>query len=470
MFDRISVIAVLVVAFLMAVLGACGDSSDAQEDSLSGKTDSTEVEIPANLTFWEHVAPVVFENCTPCHHEGGAGPFPLTSFGDLQKRTKTIRLVIADGYMPPWPADPNFSTFKNQKILSAYEKVVILNWIEQGAPEGVRPDVLPQPKILVEENLGPPDLIIPFPENIAIDGVSRDKFFVAKLAFELPRDTVLKAMYFSPGNKQLIHHVNGHLINYEKYKKTDVFEGEWIADAEQTDRAEVYSKMGLANDDGTYPPLLVSAFNYLPGVEPLAYPEGIGGVYINQKGAFLLNTLHYGPSPVDITDNSEIHLYFAEKKPERPLKELQLGTLGISPVEPEFVIPANEISSFSTRYSVTEDISVLTVNPHMHLLGQTFTAFAVSPNKQDTINLIHIPEWDFRWQYFYTYPTMLKIPKGYEIVANATFDNTMENPLNPNKPPVTLKEGGAQMKTTDEMFQFFITYVPFRAGDENFKL
>jgi len=106
----------------------------------------------------------------------------------------------------------------------------------------------------------------------------------------------------------------------------------------------------------------------------------------------------------------------------------------------------------------------------MHLLGQTFTAFAVSPNKQDTINLIHIPEWDFRWQYFYTYPTMLKIPKGYEIVANATFDNTMENPLNPNKPPVTLKEGGAQMKTTDEMFQFFITYVPFRAGDENFKL
>ncbi len=470
MFDRINVNVINTGVILTTLLSACGGNGDSLEGALLEKKEVFEAEIPAEITFWEHVAPVIFENCTPCHHAEGAGPFPLTSYEDLQKRSKTIRLAIADGFMPPWPADPDFSTFKNQKILSAYEKSIILNWIEQGAPEGSRPMSPPLPKILVEENLGSPDMVIPFPEYVEIEGNNRDKFFVAKLPFELPKDTVLKAMYFSPGNKQLIHHVNGHLINYGKHKKTDIFEGEWIADAEKTDRAEVNRKLRLANDDGTYPPLLVSAFNYLPGVEPLAYPDGIGGVYINQKGTFMLNTLHYGPSPVDTSDRSEIHLYFAEKRPERPLRELHLGTLGISPVVPEFVIPANMISTFSTRYRVPEDISVLTVNPHMHLLGQEFTAYAVAPNKQDTINLIHIPAWDFRWQYFYTYPTMLKIPKGYEIVANATFDNTMENPLNPNKPPITLSEGGDQMKTTDEMFQFFITYVPFRAGDENVKL
>jgi hypothetical protein len=106
----------------------------------------------------------------------------------------------------------------------------------------------------------------------------------------------------------------------------------------------------------------------------------------------------------------------------------------------------------------------------MHLLGKTFTAFAVSPDKKDTIPLIHIPEWDFRWQYFYTFERMLKVPKGYEIVAEAVFDNTMQNPFNPNIPPITMKSAGAHMKTTDEMFQFFITYVPFRSGDENIKL
>jgi hypothetical protein len=329
---------------------------------------------------------------------------------------------------------------------------------------------MPEPTILTEKNLGKPDLVLRFPEAVEIEGNNRDKFLVAKLPFELDGDTVVKALYFKPGNKQLIHHVNGHLANYTFGKKSDVHSGEWIQDAERVGSPQIYDVMEIAHDDGTFPPLLVSAFNYLPGVEPLAYPDGIGGAFLKRKGAFLLNTLHYGPSPKDTTDQSEIHIYFAEKRPSRPTSEIHMGTLGVSPVKPDFVIPADSISQFTTRYKVKEDISVLTLNPHMHLLGKTFTAFAVSPDKKDTIPLIHIPEWDFRWQYFYTFERMLKVPKGYEIVAEAVFDNTMQNPFNPNIPPITMKSAGAHMKTTDEMFQFFITYVPFRSGDENIKL
>ena len=102
----------------------------------------------------------------------------------------------------------------------------------------------------------------------------------------------------------------------------------------------------------------------------------------------------------------------------------------------------------------------------MHLLGEEFKAYAISEAAQDTIPLIHIPKWDFRWQYFYTYPQMLKIPAGYEVCVDATFDNTKENPNNPFFPPKTLQESGEHMKTTDEMFQFFITYVPYKKGDE----
>jgi hypothetical protein len=250
--------------------------------------------------------------------------------------------------------------------------------------------------------------------------------------------------------------------------KDDHWSGEWLLDAEEVSSLEAYRRMELQNDDGSYPPLLVSAFNYLPGVEPVRYPKGLGGMKIAEKGVFLLNTLHYGPSPVDTTDFSEIHLYYADRKPERPLRELHLGTQGISKIEPEFIIYADSICSFTTRYTIKEDISVLTINPHMHLLGTYFEAFAHANG--DTIPLIRIPRWDFRWQFFYTYENPLKIPKGYEVVVNAVFDNTQDNPFNPFIPPKTLRESGEHMKTTDEMFQFFINYVPYREGDEKIAL
>ena len=80
-----------------------------------------------------------------------------------------------------------------------------------------------------------------------------------------------------------------------------------------------------------------------------------------------------------------------------------MGTQGITQIEPDFILPAGKVSTFTTQYTLANAISVLTVNPHMHLLGREFKAYAYSPDKQDTIPLIRIPEWDCRWQYFYTY-------------------------------------------------------------------
>jgi hypothetical protein len=68
----------------------------------------------------------------------------------------------------------------------------------------------------------------------------------------------------------------------------------------------------------------------------------------------------------------------------------------------------------------------------------------------------------------------VKIPKGSRIVVNASFDNTSANPNNPNKPPQMIAErlenGGASMRTTDEMLQFIITYMNYEDGDENISL
>lgn len=426
--------------------------------------------IGTQLTFWSNAAPIIFENCAPCHYPDGGGPFPLTTFKDVEKRTKTIRQVVADGYMPPWPADPEYSRFKGEKVLTKEEKLTLISWIDQGVLEGNRPSILPEPKLFSEIKPSEPDLIIPFPDSVLIPGENLDLFRIAKIPLELPRDTIIKAIHFIPGNKQLVHHVNGHLINYEKDKKETLEGGKWIIDAEKMNSLEAYQLMDIANNDGTYPTMRVSAFNYLPGVEALKYPDGIGGLFVNEKAALLLNTLHYGPSALDTFDLSTIEIYFADKRPERPVLELHLGTQGITEIEPEFVLPAGRVSTFRTRYTVPQTISILTVNPHMHLLGREFTAYAFSEDLRDTIPLIRIPEWDFRWQYFYTYENVRVVPKGYTIEVIAVFDNTIDNPFNPHSPPKTLSEAGKNMKTTDEMFQFFINYMPHRAGDEQIKL
>ena len=149
-----------------------------------------------------------------------------------------------------------------------------------------------------------------------------------------------------------------------------------------------------------------------------------------------------------------------------------MGSLGVAPVKPALVIPANEIKSFTIDYNVQETMSVLTVNPHMHLLGQSFIAYATTP-LGDTIPMIRIPKWEFRWQYFYTYKKVLVIPAGSVIHVEGVFDNTEKNINNPYFPPQVIIDRGDRfdsMKTTNEMLQFIITYMAYQPGDENLSL
>jgi hypothetical protein len=216
-----------------------------------------------------------------------------------------------------------------------------------------------------------------------------------------------------------------------------------------------------------------SAVNYLPGVIGTIYPEGVGGFKVSKKAALVARDIHYAPVQRDYTDQSHYNIFFSKTPPTRLTQEMMLGTNGLSPIQPQLVIPPDTVMTFVTRYRVPTDISILTVNPHMHLLGDNLIAYAVKQSG-DTIPLVRINRWDFRWQYFYTFPKMLKIPAGTSIVVEATFDNTSNNKNNPFDPPQTVSERydreGAGMRTTDEMFQFIITYLDYEAGDEEISL
>lgn len=419
--------------------------------------------------FSDHVAPIIFNNCTPCHYKKGPAPFSLQSYHDVAKRAKMIAHVTSLGYMPPWPADPNYRHFIGEKVLTEKEKQILHNWYIQGAIPGDTSRVAYMKELPVFNNeLGNPDIVVQMKNAFFIPGDNKDRFMIAKLPFEIPSDTCIRLIEFVPDNKQLVHHVNAHLLTYDSYKenhheKVDIVNSELHTDS------SAYFALKIPYNDGSFPRIQPSVSNYLPGVEPFVYPKGIGGFYVSRQSAILVKDFHYGPSPIDAYDHSYFNIYFDDKPPVRPLGEFILGTQGISEVIPPLVIAPNEVKYFETEMRLNEDVSVLTVNPHMHLIGKKFKAYAISLDG-DTIPLIKIDNWNFRWQYFYTFPKMIHLTAGTVVKVEAMYDNTLNNMDNPYNPPRFITGENGSMKTTDEMLQLIVTYLPYQEGDENLKL
>lgn len=421
-----------------------------------------------NLTY-NDIAPIIYSKCSSCHRQGSAAPFDLISYDDVKSHIKTVQLSINERLMPPWPADTSYSRFREEKMMTSQEIDLVNEWIKQGAAEGNRDSLPSPPKFINGSALGKPDMVLTFTKPFFIKGDNKDNFIMMKIPYELPNDTFIRAIEIVPDNTKLVHHINAHLVQYEDKAKKDIYSGKHFVNTELLNKRQSYEALNLPNDDRSYPLLTPSVTNYLPGVETAIYPNGIGGFVVRKKGALLLDNIHYGPSPVDATDNTKFNIFFSPVPPKRPTKEFIVGTSGISPVVPPLVVPPNEIKKFTSSYRLPQDISLLTVNPHMHLLGKSFKAYAIDP-RGDTIRIINIPKWDFRWQYFYTFKKAIHLSAGTLIVSEGVYDNTAENPLNPFNPPQQVSERDGSMRTTDEMFQLICTYIPYQTGDENISL
>jgi hypothetical protein len=126
-------------------------------------------------------------------------------------------------------------------------------------------------------------------------------------------------------------------------------------------------------------------------------------------------------------------------------------------VEAEFPISGNGLPA---------NISILSVFPHMHLLGKTMKVYGLKPNN-DTLKLIQIPHWDFHWQDFYFFKNIQVAPAGTSLHAQGLYDNTATNVHNPNNPPQTVTFG---LNTSDEMFLVYFHYMPYQLGDENYDM
>ena len=450
-------------AAVLLLIFAC-DNTSKQEQQFSEK----------EINWAQHIAPIVYKNCTSCHRPGEAGPFNLLRYSDAVKKAKLIRFVTKTRYMPPWPADVSYSHFVGEKTLTEEEIKWISAWVENGLLRGDSLIEPQPPKYYTGSYFGKPDLVIRAQNPVSVKGNGTDAFLIIKYPYHMERDTILDFAEFVPHQRKLIHHVNGHLVSYDAHRAFNYLTGESIHEDTKAQLMDVYEDMHIPYSDKAephYPTLTPNTVYYLPGYVPPSYPKEVGGYRLKKNGLFLLNNVHYGPSNKDLLDSSYINVFFRKTPIERRVTETQLGTFGISKIEPEFVIPPNEIKTFHTQSTLGASISMLSVNPHMHLIGKTFWAFALKQNG-DTIPLIRINKWDFRWQYYYTFKHPVKIEKGATIQVYGTFDNTNSNPNNPFHPPQTITQGNGveSMKTSEEMFQFIFTYMSYKEGDEKIDL
>ncbi len=183
-------------------------------------------------------------------------------------------------------------------------------------------------------------------------------------------------------------------------------------------------------------------------------------------GADLVFSIHYSPGSQGKIDSTKLLIKFAEGPNIRPIYAKRL-MYWHKPylLNPPFLIPANTVKEFYMRSDTFwEEISLLQIQPHSHLLCVEWEIYMVDANG-DTTGLLFIPQWDFYWQLGYIYTKLMKIPVGAVIYGRAIFDNTVNNPNNPTNPPINVKAGN---KTTDEMMAARISYLDYLPGDENY--
>jgi hypothetical protein len=397
------------------------------------------------LTYYNDIEPIIQKNCVTCHRTGQIAPFPLTNYEEVERKAGFIKKVTTQKYMPPNPADPSVSTFKNVKKLTSEEIDKIAKWVEQGKAKGKLKktkskgqEAKTDAKIVFRE----PDMVLTFTKPFTIKGDNREHFQVFVVPTNTTEDLYVSGIDFIPENKQLAHHCR-FMIDTTHLLRAD--------DGIEVGESSEFQRLGVKMSDNFW-------HGWIPGNTAIFYPEGTAKRL--PKGSDIILNMHYSPSSKDVIENSKILIYLSKKPIKRLVKTFIMEENAV--VNEPFIIPQDTLIKFYQRSPVIpKDISLISITPHMHLLGKSFKAFAITPDG-DLINLIKIDNWDFNWQMTYQFEQLMKIPKGSVIYSEAEYDNTPQNGRNPYSPPREVTYGWG---TKNEMLNLIFQYLDYEMGD-----
>ena len=367
-----------------------------------------------DVTYTSHIADIFNRRCLECHRDGEIAPFPLASYDDALGWEDMIVEVIQEKRMPPWFANPEHGSFANDARLTDKEKSLIIQWVENGAPEG-DPGKLPATPDFPEGwRIPEPDQIIKMretPFNVPATGVVDYKRFVADPGWD--EDKYIYATEARPDNTSVVHHILVYVLAPGSRRRTDLGR------------------------------VLVG---YAPGSTPTHLKDGVA-IKV-PAGSKLLFEMHYTPNGYPAKDCSYAGVCFMDKKDVTT--ELQ----GRIAIKPDFRIPPRaENHVVKANFTFDRDEMLISMTPHMHLRGKSFKYEATYPDGEKEV-LLDVPRYDFNWQLKYILAEPKLIPAGTRLLCTAVYDNSSKNLANPN-PDKSIRWGDQSWE--EMMIGFFNT-------------
>ncbi len=421
-------------SFIIEYRGPVENSEIALQELIAGKAVSTTVVAvmgdPVNypmlqqhqqspISYADEIAPIITENCAECHRDGGIAPFAMDSHTMIQGWSPMIREVLMTKRMPPGQIDSHVGEFINSRLLSEAEVQKVIHWIEAGASNNDDND--PLTKLVWPESkwaFGEPDQIIPVPEqHVPATGVLDYRYIDVPIDLG-GRDRWLRASQYLPGDRTVLHHTVNNLFG-----------------PGQTER------IGRDRSDG---PDQAKISGYTPGKVARMDPANTGGLL--KDGSILKLNIHYTTTGKETVDRGEIGLWFYPEG-EVPMERMSSRCACIFTAEWTNIPPYDPNFEQAQTITIAKDAHVFSMSPHMHFRGKSMRFVADYPDGTSE-KLINIANYNYNWQLSYSYKEPKFVPAGTKITAIGTFDNSVQNPANPD--PARSVPWGQQ--SWDEMF------------------
>ena len=408
------------------------------------------------VTFNRDVAPILYANCVVCHHTNDIAPMSLTTYQEARPWAAAIRQAVVQRAMPPWHADPHTGEYRNDPRLSEKDVATIEAWVKSGAKEG-KPGDLPQAPEFRDGWHIKPDLVLTIPQQIVAAG-NQDDYEYIYVPTDFKEDRWIQAAEVLPGDRRVVHHATVSVVSAAQVPK-DQLPGESLNRFQfRTGKVNHTKPDAPVSDDGcaaSSSPDLKSfssgGVNHVPGIYlpgHLAEVRPPGYALKIPAGSYLQFQVHYSNRlNEEVKDKTSIGLVFAKEPVKHEVAQYEIWNNFF------LIPPGDKAHKVTSCFTLPKDVTAVAYTAHMHFRGKSMTTEAIYPDGRHEV-IFNVPKFDFRWQETYFLKHQFVMPKGTKLVTTAYFDNSPNNPLNPD-PSKSVRWGEP---SNEEMMGFWLAY------------
>lgn len=382
-------------------------------------------------TYANEVSRIIQDNCQSCHQPGQIGPMSFTSYEEVRPWAPLISLKVANREMPPYQydSDKGIQELKNDWRMSQQDIDTVVAWVNAGSPMG-NPEDLPAPRQYPQkgqwrlgDELGPPDhVIMSTPWDVPANG--QDLWWEPQVPTGITEDRCIKAIETLPSAEGhgATHHANSMFMTQDE-------NGVWRQTSMLSEFA--FGKLGEKIPEG--------ACRKIP------------------KDSMISWSIHYYPDGNAVpNDQVSVGIWFHDEEEGFVEEETYAQDLSLYFLDGggDYLIPPHGKLMTQGFHSFDHPVRLDSWQPHLHLRGvaMSMEVFYPETGRRELVSMAS--NWNAGWNHSHTYEDGFQplIPANSTIILTAWYDNTANNPYNPDPDQWV----GAGQRTTDEMSHAWI--------------